>query len=432
MRRMLRPAVTALVALGILLTGAASAPAATITSSAKLLPSDAPGSARYGMSVALSSDGTIALVGASYAAPSGKAYVLVKSGGVWSETAILTSSDGGVNSDNFGNAVALSADGTTAFVGAPGATVGTATRAGAVYVFTRASTTAPFVQQAKLTAATPSASAEVGSSVATSADGSQLVTGAAAEGADYRGGAYFFARDTAGTWSAGGSVSGSSESALMGTSVAMSADGATAAVGQPYYKYLVSGKTTYQPMVTTFTRSGAYWSYSKTISTPTGASTSSNRFGGGALSFTANGQQLLVGAPGTGYVGTTPVTGIGYLFAWTGSAWGTPKSFTAAATGSGGHQMGGTGAIAADGSSVLLGGVDGNAYSTSSYGGGAVWKWNRTTSGTWPTTPNDVFHGFDITTGDRFSQSLAIGADPAHPLVGASGKSSFAGAAYAF
>src|SRR5947209_6262635 len=74
----------------------------------------ATGSDHFGLSVALSSDGRTALVGAQFTGnSSGSAYVFVWNGASWTSQHQLTASDGSV-SDTFGGSVALSSDGNTA------------------------------------------------------------------------------------------------------------------------------------------------------------------------------------------------------------------------------------------------------------------------------------------------------------------------------
>lgn len=103
-----------------------------------LIASDGTDYDRFGDAVSLSSDGTTALIGASHdngdLNASGSAYVFTQAGGVWSEQQKLTASDEGAN-HYFGDAVALSGDGTTALAGAP--EVGFLSGSGSAYVFTR-------------------------------------------------------------------------------------------------------------------------------------------------------------------------------------------------------------------------------------------------------------------------------------------------------
>ena len=102
-------------------------------------------------------------------------------GGTWTEQAKLvpptTGPDAGVGTPTFGSAVSLSADGGTALIGGQ-----SDNQRGAAWVFTRTSATA-WSEQAKLTAPTSGATAEIGqgflgASVALSADATTAVVGA--------------------------------------------------------------------------------------------------------------------------------------------------------------------------------------------------------------------------------------------------------------
>src|SRR5262249_19736154 len=118
---------------------------------AQLVASDGLTNDRFGWSVALSADGSTALVGAPFPdvganKDQGSAYVFVRSGVTWSQQAKIVASDGLAN-DTFGHSVALSADGTTALVGADAADVGANVDQGSAYVFLRAGVS--WSQQAK-------------------------------------------------------------------------------------------------------------------------------------------------------------------------------------------------------------------------------------------------------------------------------------------
>jgi hypothetical protein len=77
----------------------------------------------FGCALALSADGNTALIGAFDAGINGipgvgKVYVFTRNNGIWSSTPATTFSDPGtVKGDDFGNAVALSADGSVALIG---------------------------------------------------------------------------------------------------------------------------------------------------------------------------------------------------------------------------------------------------------------------------------------------------------------------------
>ena len=98
----------------------------------------------FGSSVALSGDGTAALIGALYKTVGGKAfagaaYAYTRSGRTWTQRQELTAFHPAAG-DNFGSSVALSGDGTAALVGADNKTVGGNVWVGAAYAFTGSGT----------------------------------------------------------------------------------------------------------------------------------------------------------------------------------------------------------------------------------------------------------------------------------------------------
>ena len=109
------------------------------TQQVKLTALDGAAGDLFGYTVALSSDGNTAIAGADCATVGGNdsqgaAYVFTRSGAAWSEQARLIASDGAA-SDRFGVAVALSSDGNTAIAGAYRANVDGVMDQGAAYVF---------------------------------------------------------------------------------------------------------------------------------------------------------------------------------------------------------------------------------------------------------------------------------------------------------
>ena len=87
----------------------------------KLTASDGAAYDFFGYSVAVSGDGSTAVIGACYdyagGNQSGSAYVFTRSGSSWTQQAKLTASDGAAR-DYFGCSVAVSGDGSTAVIGA--------------------------------------------------------------------------------------------------------------------------------------------------------------------------------------------------------------------------------------------------------------------------------------------------------------------------
>ncbi|MGO8906637.1 MAG: hypothetical protein ACLQMH_13585 [Solirubrobacteraceae bacterium] len=130
------------------------------------------GEGTFGSSVALSSDGDTALIGGgSEEGGAGAAWVFTRAGATWAEQSKLAGS-GEIGEDDFGHSVALSADGSTALIGGFGDNVG----AGAAWVFTR--TEATWSQQGvKLAGSDEIGEGYFGWSVALSSDGSTALIG---------------------------------------------------------------------------------------------------------------------------------------------------------------------------------------------------------------------------------------------------------------
>ena len=186
----------------------------------------------------------------------GAVYIFRRSAsGSWSQEAYLKASNTSY-ADNFGVSVAISGNGTTVAVGADaedGASTGVngnqnsagATNSGAVYVFTRDGT-GIWSQQAYIKASNTDARDFFGSNIDLSNDGSTLAITAEYEwgsaigvngndadnSAQESGAAYVFARDPAGVWTQQAYVKASNTTATdyFGRNVALSGDGATLAV----------------------------------------------------------------------------------------------------------------------------------------------------------------------------------------------------------
>jgi hypothetical protein len=92
--------------------------------------------ARFGYSVALSFDGSTVLVGVVGNGVNGSAFVYQRSADTWTMHGLLSSPNQQLT-DDFGASLALSEDGNTALVGAPGWSCPHAAFCGAVFVFSR-------------------------------------------------------------------------------------------------------------------------------------------------------------------------------------------------------------------------------------------------------------------------------------------------------
>jgi hypothetical protein len=194
----------------------------------KLVGSGAAGSAYQGTSVALSGDGNTAIVGGwADDGNIGAAWVFTRSAGVWTQQGGKLTGTGAVGHAYQGQSVALSNDGSTAIVGG----YEDSTYTGAAWVFTRSA--GVWSQQGgKLAGTGAVGTAEQGWSVALSGDGNTALIGGKFDNSD-TGAAWVFTR-SAGVWSQqGGKLAGAGAvgAATQGYSVALSADGNTALVG---------------------------------------------------------------------------------------------------------------------------------------------------------------------------------------------------------
>jgi len=221
----------------------------------KLIGTGAVGNARQGMSVALSADGNTAIVGGwSDNSTTGAAWVFTRSGGIWTQQGKKLVGTDALGSARQGMSVALSADGNTAIVGGPGDNPGNRSvpfglgAAGAAWVFTRSGDV--WTRQNKLVST--GAVGRLGTSVALSADGNIAMVGGFAEDG---GVALVFTR-TGGQWTQDKKLVGAGAVGKSAPSLALSADGSVVILG-------ASNDNGGVGAAWVFTRSGAYWSQDK-------------------------------------------------------------------------------------------------------------------------------------------------------------------------
>jgi uncharacterized protein YdbL (DUF1318 family) len=200
----------------------------------KLVGSGSAGSSgRQGDSVSLSADGNTAIIG-GYGdnAANGAAWIWTRSGGFWTQQGnklVGTGAVSGVGNAWQGWSVALSGDGNTAIIGA----IADNNNTGAIWIWTRNGTL--WTQQSpKLTAAGNVGAALLGYSVALSADGNTALAG----GSGGDGATWIWVRSV-GVWTQSGDKltgTGAVGSAQQGTSVSLSATANTAITGGPLDK----------------------------------------------------------------------------------------------------------------------------------------------------------------------------------------------------
>ena len=256
---------------------------------AMLTASDRQVGDHFGVSVALSDSGDTALIGAyvddvGANTNQGSAYVYQRSGSVWTEQAHLISSDGATE-DYFGRAVALSSDGNTALIGADFKTINGNTRQGAAYIFTRAG--AAWSQQTRLTDANGGSYSWFGIAVALSADGRTALVGADGTGA-------IVFTSSGDTWTQQTLLTIPDVPLSFGDDIAISADGRTALLEDGY----------------TFRRCGNTWLEGMHLQTDEDP----YPYGFGlAVSLSDDGTIALIGAP-YATVGNNQKQGAAYFF----------------------------------------------------------------------------------------------------------------------
>jgi Ig-like domain CHU_C associated len=264
----------------------------------KLVGAGADWPARQGYSVAISADGTTAIVGGPNDDGDGAAWVFTRSGGVWfqeGDKLVGTGSDTGLFLGAAqGWSVSISADGNTAVVGGWGDRGG----AGAAWVFTRSG--GVWSQQgSKLVSSGTMGVKYQDGSAAISGDGNTVIVGGQLlDGAAF--GATWVLTHSGGVWSQQATklVGTGAVGASYPGSVAISADGNTAIVSG-------SGDSDNVGATWVFTRSGGAWSQQ-----------GSKLVGAGAVGAAQQGQSVAIAADGA-----TAIIGGGGDNSGVGAAW---------------------------------------------------------------------------------------------------------------
>jgi hypothetical protein len=303
---------------------------------------------------AISADGNTAILGAPTEAlapdASSLAWVFTRSGGTWSQQVELTGSN--VNGVSLGTVVALSADGNTTIVGVSLDSNGT----GAAWVFTRSS--GVWSQQGpKLVGSGAIGLAGQGGSIALSGDGNTAIVGGLNDNNGV-GAAWVFTRSN-GVWTQQGKLVGSGVAGTVagqGISVALSGDGNTAVVGG-------NRDNNGAGAVWVFTRSGGQWTQQGGKLVGTGAvGTQVNQ--GFAVGLSADGNLAIVGGPNDNGGGNATEIGAAWLFARSGGVWSQLQKLVSNEFFSG-ALFGRSVALSADGRTAIVGApglVNGGAF----------------------------------------------------------------------
>jgi hypothetical protein len=313
----------------------------------------------------------------------------------------------------FGNAIAISQDGNTLAIASVGESSGatgidgdqadtSASLSGAVYVFVRSGTA--WTQQAYLKASNAESGDGFGGALALSGDGNLLVVGATAEAsiatgidgnqadnsASSAGAAYAFVRNGT-TWTQQAYIKASNtmnDLAFFGSSVAVSADASTVAIGAWGESSSATG-INHNQNNTFAAGAGAVYVFSVSAGTWTqqayvkASNTETIDLFGSAVALAADGNTLVATAPGE----SSAATGIGgnqadnsaadagaaYVFSRNGTTW-SQQAYVKASNTAANAYLGTCAILSADGNTLAIGAED---EASAASNAGAVYMFSR-------------------------------------------------------
>jgi len=347
-----------------------------------------------GNTLAISADS--ANIGGSIDA--GRVFIFQRNNGGWTLTQNLTASDP-AGQDRFGFASALSSDGATLIVGAPGADVNGGDNAGKVYVFRR-DTAGNFVQMQVITDPSAEANGNFGGSLGISGDGTTVAIGAtgATVGGQAQAGHVVIAQRNGDTLVPMQTINASSIAVGDGFgNVALSQDGNTLAVGA--FAADVNGVSN-AGRVTIFGRNWTFVPIQEIVSPEIQAD---QLFGNAAIALDATGSQLVVGALLADVNGQANAGKV-YVFGRNGTF--SLRDNIQAPTPTMNDGFGASVAISADGRTLIVGAPLMNANGITDSGQGFVY-----TRGDGNFGLIQSITASDAAAGDNFAISSAVGND---------------------
>ncbi|WP_444898308.1 histidine kinase [Microbulbifer sp. VAAC004] len=402
-------------------------------------------------SVSLSGDGhTLAVANHSENA----VFLFIREGGVWVQDANLKGNNT-EEGDEFGSSISLSADGQTLAVGAhfEGSSAqgingdqhnNDAPIAGAAYVFVREANT--WQQQAYLKGSNTEEGDAFGSSISLSADGQTLAIGAVSESssaqgingdqhnndAPIAGAAYVFVRE-ANIWQQQAYLKGSNteERDEFGSSISLSADGQTLAVGAVSENSSAQGingdqhnnDAPFAGAAYVFVREANIWQQQAYIK---GSNTEQDDFFGMAISLSADGQTLAVGADledssaqginGNQHSNDAISSGAAYVFVREANIWQQQAYLKGSNTEQGDH-FGFPISLSADGQTLAVGaifegssaqGINGDQHNNGAISSGAAYMFARQAN-TWQ--QQAYLKSSNTEQGDSFGTTISLSGD---------------------
>jgi hypothetical protein len=374
--------------------------------SAKITGEEETGDARFGASVALAADGNTALVGGPLDDKSvGAAWAFATTG------TKLTGGSEETGAGYFGYRVALSTNGTTALIGAPKDDKDV----GAAWVFTYSA--GKWTQQGeKLTGKEETGEGEFGDSVALSSEGNTALIGGQKDnqsGSGPMGAAWVFTRSE-GKWTQQGEKLTGKEGVggeEFGSSVALSSEGNTALIGGEF-------DNSAHGAAWVFTRSAGKWTQQGEKLTGKEETGSIILFGG-SVALSSNGNTALIG----GY-GDDEDVGAAWVFTRSEGKWSQQGAKIAGKEETGKGFFGSGVALASEGNTALIGGTGDHEAA------GAAWVFTRS-EGKW-SQQGAKLTAREETGAGAFGESVALSSNGNTALIGGLLNDESRGAAWLF
>ncbi len=335
----------------------------------------------------------------------------------WTDRAELNLGSGAAEGDNAGFAVAISKDGSTAILGAPGRTVNGQAQAGAAEVFTVKA--GRWIGPTELSLGIAARSQDgLGTSVALSGDGHVALVGAAGKtvnGQLFAGAAEVF-KFNQGGWedpvelNLGAAAQSQDE---LGSSVAISGNGATALVGAP--NLTVNGQSeSGAGEVFTFVR-GAW---KGPVELGLGARAQTQDLLGTSVALGGQGHTALLGAPGR-TVKNRSQAGAAEIFTLGGGRWSRPTELSLEANAVAFDSLGASVALSREAHSALVGAPNRTVNQQSQAGAAELWTLNR---GSWM-GPTQMSLKSKARAQDSFGTSVALDGNGQTAVIGVPGRS---------
>lgn len=297
------------------------------------------------------------------------------------------------NHSNFGNALAVSSDGTRVVVGAPGAAAvpDPYTEKGEVRLYELQGST---WEQLGTTLTGAAIRDRFGYSVDISSDGSRIAVGAPSNdtGGTDRGQVSVYDWDGTSWTQVGSNLTGGADDDEFGSSIALSNDGSRVAVGAP-------GHSSDTGRVQVYELSGSSWAQ---LGSNLDGDAADDLFGS-AVALSGDGSRIAIGAPDNGIDNT--YKGQVRVFDWNGTNW---TQVGADINGSSNSRIGTSVALSDSGNRLAAGAP--NTFDSSQAGLIRVYDWNGSA---WTQVGSDLT---GLQAGDEFGQSVSLSSNGSRVL----------------